>query len=861
MPAFTTALLVITNIVHLTVTQVFLRRMQVALPIDLTAWTLVLALQFGLAIIVTALLPRLERALAPWPLLLALLAAKLAGLLAAAVFPPASLMAAVCYFAAANAELALFFRYAEDKNLARTNLFIYTGAALGLYLSEKVFFRIVPLSSLLIAAAIMQLLTAYLWHEKLKQRNLDFNNDRDFEDESSLAPTATRWLIDSAKLKSAAAGFFLFSGLLLAHRLLRLYLTDSADIIAEITVFSMLAAVAASYAFPKLVRLPIAGLSILQGVGGALFLLLLLHLDSLLNLVRELLFFLTLAPLILFTTTTYLQSLNEEPRRSHIPVVMAFNLLGSLAAALVFGYVAIPRWGIESAIWLFFALWLVWQASQVWQLKLKASLTQVAFLSSIGLCALVVFLSLRTAWLSRQLNAMLARVAPGESIVAQAETPQDFWLLTEKPAGNRPTAHRLIRTSHSMSGSMYPSRRYMKLMAYLGALYARDLTQALNIGYGTGLTAQALTELPLRKIDVSDITDRIVPLASLLHSREGQSDPISDRRVSYHLGGARHFLQTSTEKYDIVTGEPPPPSNSSIAYLYTREFYTLVKEHLAAGGVFTYWLPTHSVADGSSAIIWDTFCEVFIYCDLFAGTESNLIMVGYTSKEQITLAERLELLEKTRIREDTGLAAADVLSLIVQTRARSENPSKPGHILTDDLAYIEEDFPTAKKHFWGLSGLPFREQQHYVEVLLARRFSGASNLTQLLRPILIYSADIAYDPYRALKSLEILAEKNVSLPIALWLLGIDPGGKQATFDAGEKFRSELARLLTEKKIHEASRLVSQWFSMHRDDEYAFALKILMERLLKKDQNSIRRSANDFMAGRPVSESFARYAGF
>jgi len=859
MSALTTALLVITNIVHLTVTQVFLRRMHVALPIDLTAWTLVLALQFGLAIFVTATLPKLERALAPWPLLLALLAAKLAGLLAAAFFPPASLMAAVCYFAAANAELALFFRYAEDKNLARTNLFIYAGAALGLYVSEKILFRIVPLSSLLIAAAIMQLLTAYLWHEKLKQRNLDFNNDRDFEDKSSLAPMAARWLIDSAKLKSAAAGFFLFSGLLLAHRLLRLYLNDSADIIAEITVFSMLAAVAASHLYPRMASLPRLWLNSGQIFAGTAFVVLLVRLDTLLSMPRELLFFTTLLPLVLVTTSSYLDALSAEHSAERIPVMVAANLAGSLLATVAFGYVLIPQLGLAQSLLVFSILLVLWKASELW--LSTASRRKLWQLAAIAVATGVLLLSLRTAWLSRQLNAMVERVAPGESIVAQAETPQDFWLLTEKPAGNRPAAHRLIRTSHSMSGSMYPSRRYMKLMAYLGALYARDLTQALNIGYGTGLTAQALTELPLHKIDVSDITDRIVPLASLLHSREGQSDPISDRRVSYHLGGARHFLQTSTEKYDIVTGEPPPPSNSSIAYLYTRDFYTLVKEHLAAGGVFTYWLPTHSVADGSSANIWDTFCAVFTYCDLFAGTESNLIMVGYNSKEQITLAERLELLEKTRMREDTGLAAADVLSLIVQTRAIGENETKPKHILTDDLAYIEEDFPAAKKHFWGLSGLPFREQRRYFEVLLARRFSGSSNLTQLLRPILIYSADIAYDPYRALKSLEILAEKNVSLPIALWLLGIDPGGKQATFDAGEKFRSELARLLTEKKIHEASRLVSQWFSMHRDDEYAFALKILMERLLKKDQNSIRRSANDFMAGRPVSESFARYAGF
>ena len=41
----------------------------------------------------------------------------------------------------------------------------------------------------------------------------------------------------------------------------------------------------------------------------------------------------------------------------------------------------------------------------------------------------------------------------------------------------------------------------------------------------------------------------------------------------------------------MITGEPPPPLTPGTVNLYTREYFQLIYDRLAEGGIATYWLP------------------------------------------------------------------------------------------------------------------------------------------------------------------------------------------------------------------------------------------------------------------------------
>jgi hypothetical protein len=45
-------------------------------------------------------------------------------------------------------------------------------------------------------------------------------------------------------------------------------------------------------------------------------------------------------------------------------------------------------------------------------------------------------------------------------------------------------------------------------------------------------------------------------------------------------------------RFDLITGEPPPPPRTPGAVnIYTREYFQLIYDRLADGGITTYWLP------------------------------------------------------------------------------------------------------------------------------------------------------------------------------------------------------------------------------------------------------------------------------
>ena len=104
--------------------------------------------------------------------------------------------------------------------------------------------------------------------------------------------------------------------------------------------------------------------------------------------------------------------------------------------------------------------------------------------------------------------------------------------------------------------------------------------------------------------------------------------PLHDRRTRMHFEDARQFLLTSDQRFDVITGEPPPPPLPGTANLYAREYFQLLYDHLAPGGVASYWLPVaRRVGYDSSAVI-QAFCDVFADCSLWDGTPSNLILIG-----------------------------------------------------------------------------------------------------------------------------------------------------------------------------------------------------------------------------------------
>jgi len=58
------------------------------------------------------------------------------------------------------------------------------------------------------------------------------------------------------------------------------------------------------------------------------------------------------------------------------------------------------------------------------------------------------------------------------------------------------------------------------------------------------------------------------------------------------IDDGRSYLERSSDRYDVITIDPPPPVEAAASsLLYSKEFYAAVSRHLSDSGILQQWLP------------------------------------------------------------------------------------------------------------------------------------------------------------------------------------------------------------------------------------------------------------------------------
>src|SRR5262249_7682371 len=119
----------------------------------------------------------------------------------------------------------------------------------------------------------------------------------------------------------------------------------------------------------------------------------------------------------------------------------------------------------------------------------------------------------------------------------------------------------------------------------------------------------------------------VMAMSETLYPAPG-SHPLADARVKLHIEDGRYFLATTRLRFDLITGEPPPPHAAGAVNLYTREYFRLMHSRLEPGGITTYWLPVRELSVADTKAIVAAFCEAFDDCSLWAGSGYDWMLVG-----------------------------------------------------------------------------------------------------------------------------------------------------------------------------------------------------------------------------------------
>lgn len=138
-----------------------------------------------------------------------------------------------------------------------------------------------------------------------------------------------------------------------------------------------------------------------------------------------------------------------------------------------------------------------------------------------------------------------------------------------------------------------------KMMAHLTfASLQRPPHKALIICFGMGTTYRSAMAWGI-PVTAVELVPSVPKLFSYYHS---DGDRILASPLSHiAIDDGRRFLERSSQKFDAIIIDPPPPVNASASsLLYSEDFYTLAKGRLTPGGILQQWLPRGDDADQAS---------------------------------------------------------------------------------------------------------------------------------------------------------------------------------------------------------------------------------------------------------------------
>ena len=290
---------------------------------------------------------------------------------------------------------------------------------------------------------------------------------------------------------------------------------------------------------------------------------------------------------------------------SHVARINAINTAGALAGAIAFTTIGIPKLGSHDA-----QQALVIGAT-VSSLLLLLAIPKGARATRLGAIAVVTSLAL---WIVPPVPGKL--IAYGRSVNSWDSISRFLFLGEGATASIAVTEGRGGAKQFHIAGKVEASdmdidMRLERMLGHIPALVHPHPKSVLIVGVGAGVTAGALSIHPeIERIVICDI-EPLVPVSARAYFGNENHHVFDNPKVQLVFDDARHFLQTTDEKFDIITSDPIHPWVRGAATLYSEEYLTLSKNHLTPGGVVTQWIPLYETDMRSVKSELGTFAKVF----------------------------------------------------------------------------------------------------------------------------------------------------------------------------------------------------------------------------------------------------------
>lgn len=263
----------------------------------------------------------------------------------------------------------------------------------------------------------------------------------------------------------------------------------------------------------------------------------------------------------------------------HAGKVYAVNILGCILGPLFAGYMILPSMGTKGAmillgapfVVLFFITYKTWTTDALQRL-----------LCAVGAVALFL---ISAGWTKGLEDATLD---PG-AVVRRDHTAT---VLCEGKGMNRMLYVNGIGITKMTT--------ICKVMAHWPAVHLPEKPKnVLVICFGMGTTYRSAMRWDA-DVTAVELVPSVRDVFGFFHA--DAEALLANPKGRVIIDDGRRFLKRTTQKFDIISIDPPPPVEAAgSSLLYSKEMYDLIKMRLSEDGILQQWFPKGDVSSGQAA--------------------------------------------------------------------------------------------------------------------------------------------------------------------------------------------------------------------------------------------------------------------
>jgi len=321
--------------------------------------------------------------------------------------------------------------------------------------------------------------------------------------------------------------------------------------------------------------------------------------------------------------------MKEKNDKKKIGQLFAYNTLGGLLGSLAAGFIFLPQFGVSSALYL----------AAIINISVAVGIKTIHFSKRIitALILMVIIILFKpeidphsvgsfynTEYYGslEKFNASIEESRKSSEILySDFDVYGHVFVLKTGP-------YKLLYINGKPDAGTSQDVTTEFMIGYIPMFLHENPKKVAVVGLGSGLTVGATLQFDAEKVDVYEINPAVI--AANKYFIEESHYALSNPKTKVILGDARRNLKESEEVYDVIISEPSNPWIEGEGFLFTKEYYDIVDEHLSKGGIFVQWIGAYDFTEETFNILINTLHTKFSHIQFWSdGTDFYII----TSRE------------------------------------------------------------------------------------------------------------------------------------------------------------------------------------------------------------------------------------